>query len=258
MDQGLLVRHNANGSHDSGACHPACNQRLTLQYAGMLLICPHCQACYSFPEHCAEAEFACCHCRQPLRIEHPLQPDEDFTPNQLLAPLPLQRRDARLWRWFVLMLLLVAGGGFMLQKDAWLDNRWFRSALISIGVDLPARARDWQIEPASIQPRWITRDDDSRVLLIQGKIQNLLSSNMPAPLFLVTFFSADQPDQPLSSSVAHAIRPPQDDNIRSSAFLNPALDLSLISAGSSRPFIILLQNVPDNTADFTLLPTMHH
>jgi len=137
-----------------------------------------------------------------------------------------------------------------------MNNRWFRSTLIRIGFDMPERASDWWIEPESIKLRWITRDNGSRTLLVHGMIQNLLAADMILPQLLITFFAADQPDQALCSTVAHAIHPIQDDNIRESSFLNPAWDLSPAAAESSRPFTILLENVPEKTTDFTLLPTM--
>ncbi|PIP01516.1 MAG: DUF3426 domain-containing protein [Zetaproteobacteria bacterium CG12_big_fil_rev_8_21_14_0_65_54_13] len=166
-----------------------------------------------------------------------------------------QRRDAHLGRWFIVILLLLAGGGFLLQKDAWLDNRWFRSSLMQVGFDLPVRAKDWQIEPESIHPRWITRDDGRRILLVRGTIRNLLASDMPVPQLLVRFFSAQQPDQPLDSTITRAILMPHEDDLRTATFLNPARDLSPVLSRSSHPFTILLQDVPENTADFTLLPT---
>lgn len=168
----------------------------------------------------------------------------------------MHHNDVHLWRWFMLILLLVAGAGFMLQRDAWMDNRWFRSNLMRVGIDLPSRSKDWRIEPESIKPRWITRDDGSRILLIHGSIENLLSIDMPLPRLMVTFFSAEQPDQALSSTVAHLIRLPQEDNLHGPDSLSPALDLSAVPANSHHAFVILMQHVPENTADFTLLPTM--
>jgi len=189
-------------------------------------------------------------------MAHAEAPDEPFIPNQLVTALAPQRRDAHLGRWFMLILLLVAGSGFLLQKDAWLDNRWFRTTLMQVGFDLPVRAKDWQIEPESITPRWITRDDGHRILLVRGTIRNLLATDLPSPQLLVTFFSAELPDQPLASTVTRTIRLPHEDDLRTATFLNPALDLSQTKALSSHPFTILIQDVPENTADFTLLPAI--
>jgi len=220
----------------------------------MLVICSHCQRCYSFPEDCAEAEFACSRCHQPLRIAHS---HAAFTDHAHAVPLqPMQRSDVHLWRWFMLILLLVACAGFLLQRDAWMDNRWFRSSLMRVGIDLPARSKDWRIEPESIKPQWITREDGSRILLIHGSIENLLAIDMPLPRLMVTFFSAGQPDRALSTSVAHFIRLPQQDHLHGSGLLNPALDLSTVPANSRHAFVILMQHIPEKTADFTLLPTM--
>ncbi|MDX8404669.1 MAG: DUF3426 domain-containing protein [Mariprofundus sp.] len=220
------------------------------------MYCPHCQTRYNFPPHCARGEFVCYCCRKPLCIAPPvIGPDASFTPNLIAAPLPMQRRQSHLQRWFMLMLIIVAAGGFIMQRDAWLNNSWFRSQLIHIGFDMPTRSSDWQIEPESIKPRWITRDDGSRVLLLQGMIENRLSVARPLPWLLVTFYAREQPDQPLGSSSAHVILMPEETDIRRQGFLNPVWEMSEAPAQSRRAFVILLQHLPEKTDNFTLMPS---
>ncbi|TLS65489.1 DUF3426 domain-containing protein [Mariprofundus erugo] len=171
----------------------------------------------------------------------------------MLLPPP-RPKAARLWPLFLVLLLLIAASGFWIQKDAWMDNRQVRSLLLAIGMQLPDRAGDWRIDPASIKPHWITRDDGTRVLLVHGMLQNLLATDRPLPPLAVTFFSVEQPRQPLGSAIVHIIRPPDEESIRQSGYLNPARDLNLAPAGSKYAFDILMQDVPDQTTDFTLLP----
>jgi len=164
------------------------------------------------------------------------------------------RKTAHIWPWMLTILILLAGSGFWVQKDAWLDNRQFRSALINIGFDMPLRARDWRIDPASVQPEWITRDDGGRMLRIRGDIKNLLDSDMPLPKIKMIFFSKTEPDKQIGQTVLAITLTPSDQQMQ---HMVPARDLRPVSALGNRSFTIVAESVPEKTGDFTLTPAPH-
>jgi len=175
-------------------------------------------------------------------------------PIDSLAP---QRNNTRIWPWFLTMLILLAGVGFQIQHDAWMDNRWFRSALINIGFDLDMRAKDWRIAPQSVHPKWIKRSDGSRVLFVRGRIENLLSSDMPLPRIAITFFSNIDPQKQLARIVAVIRRMPSEQAIAQVPMVLPAMDNSIVPALAKHDFAVLVESTPAASGDFTVMPAVH-
>jgi hypothetical protein len=165
---------------------------------------------------------------------------------------PPQRKKVRIWPWLMIMLALIFSTGFWLQKDAWLDNRWFRSTAINLGFSMQLRDKDWRVIPDSIQAEWVTRDDSSKALLIRGRVKNLLTSELPAPIIEVTFFSDLHPDQKLDSQRLIITLQPDKRSIRRVPYIIPAANTIPIMPESERKFVFLIESVPENTGDFTL------
>lgn len=163
-----------------------------------------------------------------------------------------ERKPVRLLPWLMVMLSLIAAAGFWLQYDAWMDNRWFRSTAINLGINLQMRDKDWQILPGSIRPSWITRTDGSKALLINGEIQNLLSSDMPAPNIELTFFSNIAPDQILKSQLLAFTHPPSEQVMLQSPYQTPNRDNKPIPALGKRKFLFLIDALPQGIGDFSL------
>jgi len=215
----------------------------------MHLECPHCQTNYEITHDVEDVLFVCHRCGLEFSATDQFSP-ENYQPEQ--APV---RKTAHIWPWLVAVLLLVICSGFWLQKDAWLDNRWFRSTLINIGFDMPLRVKDWRIVSESVRSVWITRNDDSRVLLIRGKIKNLLASDMLLPNIEITFFSKTAPDKQVAMSSFEIDLPPSDKLVRQVPYSRPDRDNMPVRALGSRAFTILVESVPEATGDFTLTPS---
>jgi uncharacterized protein YbaR (Trm112 family) len=165
---------------------------------------------------------------------------------------PPQQKKVRIWPWLMVMLILIFSAGFWLQKDAWLDNRWFRSTAINLGFSMQMRDKDWLVIPGSVQAEWITRDDSSKALLIRGRVKNLLTSEMPAPIIEVTFFSDLHPDQKLGSQRLIITLRPGKLSIHQVPYIAPEADTMPVMPESERAFVFLIESVPENTGDFTL------
>jgi hypothetical protein len=173
------------------------------------------------------------------------------TENQAETTLP-RRKKAHIWPWLMVMLTLIFAAGFWLQKDAWLDNRWFRSTAINLGVTMQQRDKDWRVIPDSIQAEWITRDDASKALLIRGRVKNLLTSELPAPTIEVTFFSDTHPDKKLGSQRLKITLQPGKQSILRVPYTAPELDTIPIAPEGEREFVFLIESPPENSGDFTL------
>jgi len=217
----------------------------------MHLTCPHCQARYDIARDVGDAVFVCYQCHQEFSAPAGVSGRGAIGPvDTAQAPV---RDSARIWPWLLLMLILLTMTGFWVQKDAWLDNRYVRSILINIGIDMPLRAKDWRIDPASIQPQWIARSDGSRRLLVQGAIRNLLNSDMPLPGIRIMFFSKAEPDKQIGNTVLEIILKPSGQQIPALAAVR---DLRPVPGLSQRRFTIVAESVPENTGDFTLMPVL--
>ena len=171
-------------------------------------------------------------------------------PLELAAPT---REKAHLWPWFFSALLIMTVVGIWTQKEVWLDNRWMRSSLINLSLPLENRAKDWLILPQSVQTRWVTRDDKSRVMVVSGSIRNLLTASMPYPGIEITFFSKNQPDIALGERVLPLTDKPDLKAISQSPFV-AAKALKIAKQRSETEFVMVIESVPEGTGDFTLSP----
>ncbi|MDQ6959819.1 MAG: DUF3426 domain-containing protein, partial [Mariprofundaceae bacterium] len=137
---------------------------------------------------------------------------------------------------------------------AWLDNRWFRSILINVGVDMPLRGKDWRIKPASVQPEWLIHDDGRRVLRIRGSIINLLTSAVTLPAIKISFYSKIEPDKQIGAAKLEIRQTLPEAPAHSSPGIAPTRDTAPVQGLGSRSFTLVVESVPENTGDFILTP----
>jgi len=216
----------------------------------MHLECPHCQTSYDITPDVEDAVFVCHRCGLEFSATDQLS-SENHQPEQ--APV---RKTVHIWPWFMAVALLVVSSGFWLQKDAWLDNRWFRSTLTNIGLDMPLRAKDWRIASESVHSVWITRNDGNKILLIRGNIKNLLASDMLLPNIEIALFSKTAPDKQIAVFTLEISLPPSDKLIHQAPYSSPARDNMPVRALGNRVFTIVMESVPEETGDFTLTPSL--
>jgi len=165
---------------------------------------------------------------------------------------PLAPASRRIWPWLISVLMLTIVSGFWLQKDDWLDNRWFRSTAINAGLPLKLRDKDWRVIPESVHAQWIIRNNDSRALVIEGRVENLLTSELGLPKIEVAFFDKEHPDQILISRLLEITLPPAVSAIRRAPFMLPDRDIIPVPPLGQRGFILLLESLPEQAGDFAL------
>ncbi len=182
--------------------------------------------------------------------------ENEVPPSPLLAEeLLLQaptRKKARIWPWIIAMLVAIAGTGFWLNHETWLEHPWLRSQLIRLHLSADIRDSDWLVKPGSLHAEWLTRSDHSQVLVIQGDVRNRLHCPLPPPMIQIQFFAPGRPEEPIGEQTVTITQPPTMDAIRSAPYAKPADDTLPIPGLTERGFILVLESVPENLGDFTL------
>lgn len=181
-------------------------------------------------------------------------PIEQIEPVESLPPA---RKSVVIWPWLIAMLLIISGTGFWFKQDVWLDHPWVRSVLINIHLPVEVRNKDWFIIPGSVQGNWLERDDGSQVLTVQGRIENRLYCELPPPRILVQFFDDTGITESLGEKLLSITEPPSMEQIKHAPFEMPDIDRIPVEAQGERGFFLVLESLPEQTADFTLSPVVN-
>lgn len=216
----------------------------------MQVICPQCQARYELESEIVIDGLICQRCGHEFCAHSDGESHRiDCVTAEDVFP---ERRPVRLLPWFVVMLLLIAASVLWWQYDTWIEQRWFRSSVINLGIPLPQRDQDWCIPPASVHSRWMRRTDGSKVLLVQGQVNNLLSSAMLPPNIEMVFFSKSAPDQRMDSLLLDFTYPPSRQVMMQTPYQIPNVDNNPIKALATRKFMFLIDALPLKWGDFSL------
>ena len=168
------------------------------------------------------------------------------------APLPPARKSAVIWPWLIFILLVISGSGVWYKQDVWLDHPWVRSVLINMHLPVEVRDKDWRIVPESVHGQWLTRDDQSRILMIEGRVANRLYCELSPPRIQVHFFDDSGLDQVLGKITLAITEPPGIEQVKHAPFEMPDIDRVPVEAQGERGFFLVLDSLPERTADFTL------
>ncbi len=182
--------------------------------------------------------------------------DTKVSPKELEKVFPPARKNVVIWPWLIVILLTISGAGFWYKQDVWLDHPWLRSVLINMHLPVEVRDKDWLIIPGSVQGHWLKRDDGSQVFTIQGRIENRLYCELPPPQILIQFFDNTGLTESLEEKIFSITEPPSMAQIKHAPFVIPKPDLLPIEAQGQRGFFLVLESLPERTADFTLTPSV--
>ena len=166
---------------------------------------------------------------------------------------PPPRAKLRIMPWLMGVIFLIAGTGFWLNHDAWMDDPWLRSVMLNIGLDIEVRDKDWLVDPDSVSATWLTRSDKETVLVITGEVNNLLQTDLLPPNIHFTLFARDNPDELILERNLIITRPPLMQAIRQAPYMPPARDNTKIPALGKRGFVLVLEDMPQNAGNFSLL-----
>jgi len=176
----------------------------------------------------------------------------DHVPSDDTPSGPPPRGKARIMPWLMSIVLLIAGTGFWINHEAWLNDPWLRSVLINAGITMQIRDKDWQVDPESVSAVWIERKAGETVLVITGEVGNQLQTDLPPPLIHVTLYARDNPDEMIAERDEIITRPPLMQTIRKAPYTAPPRDNAPITALAKRGFVLVLENLPQNAGNFTL------
>jgi len=207
------------------------------------------------PERVAE-EYAAG--KTAVEIKAPAE-DSETTDKEIAAvteddktPLPPARKNVAIWPWLIFILLIIGGSGFWYKQDVWLDHPWVRSVLINMHLPVEVRDKDWHIVPESVHGQWLTRDDQSRILMIEGRVANRLYCELSPPQIQVRFFDDSGLDKILGEITLAITEPPSIEQVKHAPFETPGIDHVPVEAQGERGFFLVLDSLPERTADFTL------
>jgi hypothetical protein len=199
---------------------------------------------------------------EPAEVKEPAEDstgDSERTEKEIVTaaeddktPLPPVRKSAVIWPWLIFILLLIGGSGVWYKQDAWLDHPWVRSVLINMHLPVEVRDKDWRIVPESVHGQWLTRDDQSRILMIEGRVANQLYCELSPPRIQVHFFDDSGLDQVLGKVTLAITEPPGIEQVKHAPFEMPDIDRVPVEAQGERGFFLVLDSLPERTADFTL------
>lgn len=175
-------------------------------------------------------------------------PEMQLSEERLLAG----RSQTRIWHWLVLVLLCISGLGLWQNQKQWLAQPWVRSLMMNMQVSVASNPADWSILKDHIHSQWIDRQDHSRVLFIDGYIQNLLLSDQTPPAIQVSFF--DMPNSRAIQTRTMAItEPPSLPTIRHVPYIVPDIDQVPVGAGRKRAFTLVIENVPEQALEVSMV-----
>jgi len=165
-----------------------------------------------------------------------------------------RRRQTRIWHWLILVLLCISGLGIWSNQKQWLAQPWVRSLMMNIQISVDSTPADWSIIKDNLHSQWIDRQDDSRVLFIDGYIQNRLLSDQIPPSIQISFF--DMPNSHAIQTRTVAItEPPSLPTIRHTPYTAPPVDLVPVSPGGKRAFTLVIENVPEQALELSMIIT---
>ncbi len=188
---------------------------------------------------------------EPAGIGEPAESSET-TEEDNKAALPPARKSVAIWPWLIFILLIIGGSGVWYKQDIWLDHPWVRSMLINMHLPVEVRDKDWRIVPESVHGQWLTRDDQSRILVIEGRVANRLYCELSPPQIQVHFFDDSGLDKVLGKVTLAITEPPGLEQVKHAPFEMPEIDRVPVEAQGERGFFLVLDSLPERTADFTL------
>jgi len=174
-------------------------------------------------------------------------PDIQLSEDRLLP----ERSQTRIWHWLILVLICISLLGIWNNQKQWLAQPWMRSLMMNMQLSVTSSPADWGILKDNLHSQWIDRQNHSRVLFIDGYIQNRLLSEQAPPAIQVSFY--DMPNsRAIQTRIITITEPPNLPTIRHAPYIAPAIDQIPVSAGGQRAFTLVLENVPEQAREVSI------
>lgn len=171
---------------------------------------------------------------------------------------PPLRMPANIWPWLFGILFVLIGSGLWFTHGAWLNGTWLRSTLIDVGLPISVHDEDWKIIPGSVHATWVTRSDNSHILVIRGTIRNTLQCELPAPSIRIKLYEKEMPSLVLDTRVIPITQLPLPITINRSPYIMPPVDHRPVGSNGERNFELVLETLPENVGNFALSPAVEN
>jgi len=229
----------------------------------MRIVCPECHAAYKVGAIIKNAILVCHRCQTEFdtmgnRIVEDNETAKIFKAQEEAAPTfgisdllqsGMQSKKDHIWIFMILVLIVISASGIAMRWQHWQYNSFVRAIQMEVSPTTPILDRDWLIIPDSIHSQWLTRADQSLVLWIEGRVQNLVTSSLPAPEIKITFVTQTGKNV----EVVQAITEPGDINAYQAVpFVSPPVDEIPVPAQGTRGFILLIEDAPHSTQHILL------
>jgi len=229
----------------------------------MRIVCPECHAAYQVGAIIKNAILVCHRCQTEFdtmgnRIVKENETSKIFKAQEEAAPTfgisdllqsGMQTQKDRIWVFMVLLLIVISAAGAAIRWQHWQYNGFVRAIQMEVSPTTPVLDRDWLIIPDSIHARWLTRDDQSLVLWIEGRVQSLVNTSLPTPEVKITFVTQTGKNV----EVIQAITEPADiQTYQAVPYVSPPVDEIPVPSRGTRGFILLIEDAPHSTQHILL------
>lgn len=224
----------------------------------MRIVCPNCHAAYKVDAVIKNAILVCHKCNTEFdtygnKVTEESETTQQFKKLEENAPTfglydmvqsGVNNRNSQIWLAMSIVLSLIIITGVISRWDHWQYNSFARA--FELRTDLSAKIidRDWRIIPDSVSMHWLERDDKSFVLLVEGEVENLVSTLLPAPEIRLTFVTQTGKNIVLTQPITE---PTELATFKAVPFSSPAIDKVPVAATGSRGFLLLVEDPPLST-----------
>jgi len=229
----------------------------------MRVVCPECFASYQVEAVVKNAVLVCHKCDTEFdsfgnrvvagdATSQFFQTQEEHAPTfglKDLAQSDMKKRKQHVWLWMTLILITITGAGVAQNWDQWSKHGIVRGYTLKIQPSTPVLDSDWEINPDSIHTQWLKRNDGSLALVIDGKVENQVSSALPTPEIQVTFITQTGEN---NVRIQPITEPATIDKLKLSPYVSPPVDLTPVFPLTSRGFMLVLEDVPLSTQQVIL------
>ncbi len=229
----------------------------------MRIVCPECQSAYSVGPLIKNAILVCHRCDTEFdtfgnRLDANNPTKQVFIDQEHAAPTfgirdlmqsGMYNRHQRIGLWMLLILLILGISGVGVRWQHWQYNSSIRGFLVEQQTDQAILDRDWHINPESVSTQWITRNDQSLALLIEGEVKNLLAIALPAPEIQITFVTQTGKNIQITQAITE---PSSLKKLQTAPYASPGIDHIPVQSSGKRGFMLMIEDAPSSTQHILL------
>ncbi|MDX8387766.1 MAG: hypothetical protein R8M46_04420 [Ghiorsea sp.] len=224
----------------------------------MRIVCPECHAAYQVGSLIKNAILVCHRCDTEFdtfgnKIVEDNETSKIFEQQEAHAPTfglhdlihaGMKGRREYLLAWMIIILVLLSATGIAMRWQHWQFSGVVRAFNIETEPATLILDRDWRVLPETIHTQWLTRDDQSLALVVDGQVENLVSIALPTPEIRITFVT--QTGQNIVRTLP--ITEPTDiKSLQAVPFTSPPVDNTPIPSLGKRGFLLLIEDAPQST-----------